>query len=190
MIFPAGAKEDEKNIDWQQIVEIKDADFGFDTPRKSANKTRFCVRILLFNEKGEICVVKSEKYNYLQIPGGGIEDGESIIEALRRETEEETGFVIKDIEPIGYTIERREDVQNPYSWGRGISYVFKSMSDKEVGTHYMEYEIAEGFKPFWIAFDDFIAEQADNEGKIKSYGRCFSNRRDLKIAEYFKIKHS
>ena len=31
----------------------------------------------------------------MQIPGGGIDDGENIIEALRRETEEETGFLIK-----------------------------------------------------------------------------------------------
>ncbi len=66
MIFPKEATEDEKNIDWQQIIEIKDADFGFNTPKESESKIRFCVRILLFNEKEEICVVKSEKYNYLQ----------------------------------------------------------------------------------------------------------------------------
>ena len=80
-------------------------------------------------------------------------------------------------------------MQNPYSWGCSVSFVFKATSDRQVGTRYMDYEIAEGFEPFWIAFDDFIAKQASKEGKIESYGKCFSNRRDLEIARYFK-EHS
>ena len=62
------------------------------------------------NDKGEFCVVKSEKYGYMQLPGGGIDNGESITDALLRETREETGFLIKDINPIGYTLEKREDI--------------------------------------------------------------------------------
>lgn len=27
---------------------------------------------LLYNEQGKICVVKSEKYGYFQLPGGGL----------------------------------------------------------------------------------------------------------------------
>ena len=50
----------------------------------------------------------------------------------------------------------------------------------------MEDEIAEGFKPIWIKLEDFIAEQKSNEGKIGSYSGCFSNKRDLEIAKYFK----
>ena len=190
MIHPIGATENEKSINWQQITEISDKDFGFNTPKEKTDEIRFCVRVLLFNDEDEICVVKSEKYGYMQLPGGGIEDGESIIEALRRETEEETGFLIDSIEPIGFTFERREDIRNTHSWGRDISYVFKASSSKEVGTHYMEDEKTEGFKPIWTSLDDFIAEQERNEGKIESYSGCFSNRRDLEIAKYFKALQS
>lgn len=185
MFFPQNATEEERILNWQQIAEISDRDFGFNTPKEKTDEIRFCVRVLLLNNKDEICVVKSEKYGYMQLPGGGIEDGESIIEALRRETEEETGFLIDSIEPIGFTLERREDIRNTHSWGRDISYVFKASSSKEVGTHYMEDEKAEGFKPIWTSLDDFIAEQERNEGKIESYSGCFSNRRDLKIAQYY-----
>lgn len=122
----------------------------------------------------------------MQLPGGGIDDGENIIEALRRETEEETGFLIKDIKPIGYTFERREDVCNNHDWDQNISFVFTALPDKDVGTKYMEYEIAEGFKPICIKLEDFIAEQESNEGKIGSYSGCFSSKRDLEIAKYFK----
>ncbi|MBR2766921.1 NUDIX domain-containing protein [Candidatus Saccharibacteria bacterium] len=185
IIFPDSAKDEEKAISWQQITEISDRDFGFNMPKEKTDKIRFCVRVLLFNDKDEICVVKSEKYGYMQLPGGGIEDGESIIKALCRETEEETGFLIKDIEPVGFTLERREDDRNTHSWGRDISYVFKVLPSKEVGTNYTEDEIDEGFKPIWVRLEDFIAEQESNEGKIESYSRCFSNRRDLLIAKYF-----
>lgn len=191
MDFPKNATEEEHILNWQQIAEISDKDFGFNTPKEKTDKIRFCVRVLLFNDEDEICVVKSEKYGYMQLPGGGIEDGESIIEALRRETEEETGFLIDNIEPIGFTLERREDIRNTHSWGRDISYVFKASPSNEVGTHYMEDEKAEGFKPIWISLDDFITEQERNEGEIESYSGCFSNRRDLRIAQYYhRLKES
>lgn len=40
---------------------------------------------------GKIAMVYSKKYNYYKFPGGGIEDTESMKEALIREVLEETG---------------------------------------------------------------------------------------------------
>ena len=188
--FPENATDSERNVKWQKITEITDADFGFATPKEKTGKTRFCVRLLMSNNKGEFCIIKSEKYGYMQLPGGGIDDGESIAGALRRETKEETGFLIKDIRPIGYTLEKREDIRNTHDWDQDISYVFSAFPDKEVGTNYMDDEIAEGFKPIWIKLENFIAEQQNNEGKIESYSGCFSNRRDLEIARYYKTIES
>lgn len=183
--FPEKATSEERAINWRKIAEIKDADFGFNDPKEKTDVIRFCVRVLLFNEKGEICVVKSEKYGYMQLPGGGIDEGEGIVEALRRETVEETGWLISDIEPIGYTLERREDKRNTHPWGKDISYVFKAMPAEEVGTNYMEDEVAEGFKPIWLKLEDFIAEQEQHEGHIENYSGCFSNRRDLTITKFY-----
>lgn len=185
MQFPEEATNTEREIAWRKIAEIFDKDFGFNTPKEKTGKIKFCVRVLLPNGRGEICVIKSEKYGYMQIPGGGIDEGESITEALRRETQEEAGFLIKDITPIGYTLERREDVRNHHDYDQSISFVFSALPEKEVGTNYMEDEIAEGFKPIWIRLEDFIAEQTSIEGKIDNYSGCFSNRRDLLIAKYF-----
>ena len=184
--FPTNATNEERTIDWHKIAEIKDADFGFNIPKEKTGKIRFCVRAVLPNDKNEICIIRSEKYGYMQLPGGGIDDGENIIEALRRVTEEETGFLIKDIKPIGYTFERREDIRNNHDWDQDISFVFTALLDKEVGTKYMEDEIAEGFKPIWIKLEDFIDEQKSNEGNIGSYSGCFSNKRDLEIAKCFR----
>lgn len=185
MLFPKNATNEERIADWRLIAEIKDADFGFNTPKEKTNITRFGVRVLLFNERQEICVIKSEKYDYMQLPGGGIEKDESILDGLKRETREETGFLIKDIKPLGITIEKRGDIRNTHEFDQDISYIFSASPDKEVGTNYMDDEIAEGFKPIWISLDDFISEQEAREGKIENYSGCFATRRDLEIVRYY-----
>ena len=156
------------------------------TPRAKNDKVKYNVRLLIQRGDNLICVVKSEKYGYMQLPGGGIENCESIMDALRREAREETGFLINDIRPVGYIVEKREDIRNSHDWNQAISFVFSALSGKEVGINYTEDEIAEGFKPMWIKLEDFIVEQEKNEGKKESYSGCFSNKRDLEIAKFFK----
>lgn len=52
----------------------------------------------------KVLMVHSLMYDYYKFPGGGIDDGESKIDALIRETKEEAGLIIiKDsIKPYGY----------------------------------------------------------------------------------------
>ena len=56
------------------------------------------VGALIFNRKGELLLVKSHKWKgkYV-IPGGHIELGETIEQALKREVKEETGLNINGI---------------------------------------------------------------------------------------------
>jgi nucleoside triphosphatase len=57
------------------------------------------VGALIFNQEGKIFFMKSPKWkDKLVIPGGHIEQGESIEQALRREIKEETNLRIFDIE--------------------------------------------------------------------------------------------
>ena len=57
------------------------------------------VGALIFNPKGEIFLMKSHKWrNKYVIPGGHIELGETMEEAIKREIKEETGLDIYDIE--------------------------------------------------------------------------------------------
>lgn len=181
MDFPQNATKKERTLNWKQIAIMSDEDFGFTDLEEKADKTRFSVRVLLYNEKGEICVIKSEKYGYFQLPGGGIEENESIIEAAIRETREESGCLIKNIEAIGYTIERRESVRNEHDWKHDISFNFKAIATENVGTNYTEDEVAEGFVPIWANINEVAEELSKNEGHIKSYSGNFSNRRDLEI---------
>ena len=45
-------------------------------------------------KENKIAMVYSRKYDYYKFPGGGIQKGESAVEALIRETREEAGLII------------------------------------------------------------------------------------------------
>ena len=53
---------------------------------------------------GTVAMIHSLKYDYYKFPGGGIERGEDPIDAMIRETREETGLVVKPetIKEYGY----------------------------------------------------------------------------------------
>ncbi|MFW5842203.1 MAG: NUDIX hydrolase [Bacillota bacterium] len=46
---------------------------------------------------GTYCLIYNKHWNLYTLPGGGVEPDESIVDALRREVLEETGFKIKKI---------------------------------------------------------------------------------------------
>jgi len=58
------------------------------------------VVILMQNKKSEVCMIRSLRYTTQKIewelPAGGIEKGEDIISAARREVKEETGLQLTD----------------------------------------------------------------------------------------------
>jgi 8-oxo-dGTP pyrophosphatase MutT (NUDIX family) len=49
-------------------------------------------RVMLFNENGEICLIKHGYVAGWQLPGGGVDNGETIGDAAVRELAEEAGF--------------------------------------------------------------------------------------------------
>lgn|SRR5574341_62762 len=56
------------------------------------------IGVLIFNPRGELLLLKTHKWlDKYSIPGGHIELGESAVEAVRRESKEETGLDVYDV---------------------------------------------------------------------------------------------
>ncbi len=71
------------------------------------------VGALVLNPEGELLLVKSHKWkDCYTVPGGHIEVGETLEEALIREVKEETGLAVTDLEFICF----HEFIADPAFW--------------------------------------------------------------------------
>ena len=73
------------------------------------------VGVFIFNQAGELLLLKSHKWPGMYVvPGGHVELGERIEEAVIRETKEETGLDVYGIEFINF----QEFIYDPSFWKR------------------------------------------------------------------------
>jgi 8-oxo-dGTP pyrophosphatase MutT (NUDIX family) len=59
-------------------------------------------RVVIEREDGAVLLERRSDFGIWGIPGGCPEEGEDIVSAIVRETEEETGLTIKEPKPFGY----------------------------------------------------------------------------------------
>jgi ADP-ribose pyrophosphatase YjhB (NUDIX family) len=71
-------------------------------------KTREAARAVVINNDGNIALLNVSKWNYHKLPGGGINEGEGVIAALKRECREEIGCEVEVTGEIGEIIEYRK----------------------------------------------------------------------------------
>jgi 8-oxo-dGTP diphosphatase len=111
------------------------------------------VRAVLLNNEGLVSVQHLGLLNYHELPGGGIEVGESEEVALRREIVEEVGcqIVIKD--KIGVIIEYRYLNELPH-----VSHAYLcGVEGEERNPSYKGYEVDQARKPVWMSLDDALS---------------------------------
>lgn len=80
---------------------------------------------------GKIIMLYSAKYGNFSFPGGGMNPNETAIDCLRREVNEETGYIIKNISkrPIGYIDEIKMNGNKPFV--QRTSYYFYEIDHVE-----------------------------------------------------------
>lgn len=130
------------------IKKIYEQDIGLggDLQENLNYKTRRAARAIVFNRKDEIAVLHVRKYNYYKLPGGGVERGESLKDALKREIFEEVGCRVKLGEEVGKIIEYRDKItveQVSYCW---ITRVIGKIN----ATAFTEKELSDEFKLIWM----------------------------------------
>lgn len=95
---------------------------------------------------GKVAMVHSRKYDYYKFPGGGIEKGESRIDALIREVAEEAGLsVIRgSVSEYGYVHRVQKGKQEAVFIQDNFYYLCR-VEEKLHPQHLDDYEAEEGF---------------------------------------------
>ncbi len=70
-------------------------------------KPRVTARAVMQRADGLYAVIYDAKHDFYSLPGGGVEEGEAVLTALRREILEETGCLCSTVEELGETRENR-----------------------------------------------------------------------------------
>lgn len=92
--------------------------------------TKICVGAIIYNDKKEIFLMESPKWNAWLVPGGKIEGDESEEEALRREIKEELGIEITNIFKVG---EKTKEPSNDFKDDK-TKFIFKDFFAKACST--------------------------------------------------------
>lgn len=112
---------------------------------------RHAARGIVLRE-GRILLLFTERYNDFSLPGGGVNEGEDIQAALKRELEEETGARDVQVQAhYGFIEEYRPHWKPGYDLMHMTSHFFICDVAPELADARMErHEIANGMKPVWI----------------------------------------
>lgn len=131
------------------IAVLTDAEV-LGTPGLSTAKPRVTARAIVLNPDNHLAVMYAAKYGIYTLPGGGVEEGETIEEALRREVTEETGCTIARHEPLGYVEENRFHADYTQ-----ISYYYiVHTPDETLHPHLTALEAENGTSATWCTLDE------------------------------------
>ncbi len=152
-------------------------------PGGKINK-RLASRAVIFKDH-QIAMVKCDKYGYYKFPGGGVKEHESLIDALKRETLEETGLVLLD-ESIKLTCYVKE-IHNDYFCDNTIfeqeSYYFTANTTGQIFPILLDdYEAELGYHLEFTTIDNALKVNQ----KIIKKGECLFLKRENNILRYLK----
>ncbi len=138
------------------LKELTDADFG-DNDSEILRKTfelRKSARAILLNETGEIATQYLSNHFFHKLPGGGIDPGETVEEALRREIKEEVGCDCEIEREIGLVIEYRKEHTLLH-----MSFCYLARVKGPITESSLEQaEIDEGMSTIWMSPEVAIAK--------------------------------
>lgn len=164
------------------LLTIREQDIDPTAPQKDSSnfRERSAARAVLLDNDGQAYLLNVGKHSYHKLPGGGIDEGENIKQALARELMEEVGCKAEIIAELGTVVEFR-DYEDGGLKQTSYCYLAKQIGQQEEST-LEEGELEEGmFEVKAKNIDDAIALlESDNPDNLEGK---FIQKRDLCFLE-------
>lgn len=142
----------QEDVPMRRLARLTDADL-LGTEGVSHAAPRFTARAVLRgcgDRAGLYAVTHTEGFGIHMLPGGGVESGEAILQALHREVYEETGCRIASAEPLGYVEENRAHAD----YTQLSFYFLCTTMDTELHPHLTESEVSHGVSVRWMTLEE------------------------------------
>ena len=143
--------------------------------------TRRAARAIII-KNGRIALVQSEKEGFYKFPGGGIENEETEIDALCRETLEEAGLIIirESVRPFGYIREKRKSIYKKNEIFEMYSYYYTADVEDEACEQKLDgYEAELGYKLEFVE----LKKAYDVNMKLGRYRKSRFLTREARVLE-------
>lgn len=164
------------------IGKITDRDI-LGTDGISDAKPRLTARAILKNEDNLYAVMYSGEFDFYSLPGGGFEENEDVLTALKREIKEETGCACDYVEELGYIEENRFHCDYTQ-----ISYYFVvTTKEKELNPDFTKEELRRKTSVSWHTLDEAV--KLISSPVYEKTQRKFLQARDVAaLNEYLKLQ--
>ena len=117
----------------------------------SSKAPRETARAIVKNPEGLYAVMHSLTFGLYSLPGGGIESGEDVITALRREIMEETGCTCDTIRELGMVYENRASLDYTQ-----INYYFVVYTEHICENQLTDAELKNKTQLEWHTWDETV----------------------------------
>jgi len=156
----------------KRILEISDEDVGYE-PKDNSERPRTAARAIV-TKRGLVALLNVSKHKYYKLPGGGVEDGETVQQGLEREVLEETGCRIRVKGEVGEIIEHRSHIGEVQT-----SHCFLAEVVREGKPSFTDEELAAGFELVWAPLKKAI--ELVGKGSPDTYDGKFIVKRDVEF---------
>ena len=158
----------------KHLLTITDKDIT-GSEKLSAAEPRIAVNAVLFDIDGNIALSYMGKYDLHTLPGGGVDPGEDLHAAVKREIWEETGCDCVINGELGQTIENRSE--HDFTQER-YYYLARVVGDKGE-LHLTDEEINENTTAVWHPLEQAL--KIISEKQHDNYQRKFIQKRDIAV---------